>query len=149
MGVEGIPQRNVVVTFTAHYLSYSVGEAAGFTEAEAQRLADLGVVEGGGATSPPVNVSVPHVTQDGLVLSCTMGTWNGEPTSYAYQWKLDGTNAGTDAATYDAAPGDVGKTATCVVTATNGAGSTAAPPSDGLVIAEGTAHGRHHRRDRT
>jgi hypothetical protein len=66
-----------------------------------------------------------------------MGNWEGEPTSYAYQWKIDGANVGTGTATATHAvqPGDVGKTATCVVTATNALGSTAAPPSNGVVVA--------------
>jgi hypothetical protein len=51
MPVEGIPQRDQVVTFTAPFLSYHPGEAAGFTPEEAQELADRGVAEAG---PPPV-----------------------------------------------------------------------------------------------
>jgi hypothetical protein len=87
------------------------------------------------ATLPPINVDVPHVSQDGDTLACTMGNWDNTPTSYAYAWQLDGSDAsGTDdmlGVTSD----DIGKTATCIVTATNAAGSTAAPPSIGLEIA--------------
>jgi hypothetical protein len=89
----------------------------------------------GGATTAPVNVDVPHVSQSGAVLNCTMGNWEGEPTSYAYQWKIDGVDAGTGTADYAVQAGDVGKSATCVVTATNAHGSTAAPPSVGVVVA--------------
>jgi hypothetical protein len=93
-------------------------------------------VDGGGAEpAAPVNVTVPAVTQAADVLSCTMGTWTGEPTSYAYQWQLDGVDAGTDADSYTVTAGDIGKSATCVVTATNGLGSTAAPPSNAIVVA--------------
>jgi hypothetical protein len=84
---------------------------------------------------PPVNTTVPYVSQTGIVLNCTMGTWSGEPTSYAYQWQLDGAEIGSDAPDYTTSPGEVGKTATCVVTATNLGGSTAAPPSNGVVVA--------------
>lgn len=84
---------------------------------------------------PPVNTAVPHVSQTGNVLNCTMGVWTGEPTSYAYQWQLDGVEVGSDAPDYTTSPGDVGTTATCVVTATNLGGSTAAPPSNGVVVA--------------
>ena len=42
---------------------------------------------------------------------------------------------GTDAATYDVQAADVGGEATCTVTATNAAGSAAAPPSVGVVVA--------------
>jgi hypothetical protein len=87
------------------------------------------------AGDPPVNTDVPYVTQTGDALNCTMGIWTGEPTSYAYQWQLDGAETGSNAPDYTIAPDDVGKTATCVVTATNLGGSTAAPRSNGLVVA--------------
>jgi hypothetical protein len=94
-----------------------------------------------GATPPPeeplaapTNVDVPAVTQNGTTLNCTMGNWTGEPTAYAYQWQIDGTNVGTDSPNYTVRDADVGNTATCVVTATNAAGSGTAPPSNGLVI---------------
>jgi hypothetical protein len=87
-----------------------------------------------GPTAPPSNLDVPLVSQSGSTLNCTMGNWNGEPTSYAYQWKLDDTDAGTNTANYEVQSGDAGKTATCIVTATNAKGSTAAPPSTGLVV---------------
>ena len=63
-----------------------------------------------------------------------MGNWSGEPTAYAYQWQLDGTPIGTDAASYAVTPDDVGHTADCIVTASNAIGSTAAPPSNGVTI---------------
>ena len=85
-------------------------------------------------TEPPTNVDVPHVSQEGAVLSCTMGNWTGTPDSYSYSWTINENAAGTDAATYDVQAGDIGGTAVCVVTATNVAGSTAAPPSAGLVV---------------
>ena len=90
---------------------------------------------GGGGATAPANTTVPAVTQSGTTLTCTQGEWSGEPTSYAYAWKLDDAAAGSDAATYDVQAGDVGKTATCTVTATNAAGSAAAPPSVGVVVA--------------
>ena len=84
--------------------------------------------------APPVNRDVPHVQQTGDTLTCTMGNWDGEPTGYAYQWKMDGTNTGAGGSQYVTIAGDVGKTATCVVTATNAMGSTIAPPSNGVVV---------------
>jgi hypothetical protein len=130
-------ERETVVTFTTQFASYFPGESAAFTEDEAARLGDLGVTEGGSGgppAAPPVNVDVPHVSQAGTVLTCTMGIWDNEPTSYAYQWQIAGTDVGTDSASYDRAAGDVGQTATCVVTATNALGSTAAPPSNAVVV---------------
>ena len=83
----------------------------------------------------PKNVDVPFASQTGAVLNCTMGNWEGEPTEYWYQWKLDGANAGTNAADYAVQPADVGKSATCAVTARNAQGETLAPPSNAVVVA--------------
>jgi hypothetical protein len=91
--------------------------------------------EGEGEATAPVNDDVPLVTQSGTTLNCTMGNWQGEPTSYSYAWQIDGAAAGSDAANYEVQAGDVGKSATCTVTATNAAGSTAAPPSNSVTIA--------------
>jgi hypothetical protein len=88
-------------------------------------------------TGGPRNRDVPHVSGTpalGETLNCTMGNWDGEPTGYAYQWKRNGSlNIGTDA-TYVVAPPDAGHSLTCVVTATNAHGSTAAPPSNAIAI---------------
>jgi hypothetical protein len=130
--VSGIPPRDSPVTFAKQYASYFPGEVAAFTADEELVLAGLGVL----APPPvaPTNVDVPAVTQVGAVLHCTLGNWTGEPTSYAFQWKLNAANAGTNANTYTVTAPDVGKTATCVVTATNAHGATAAPPSNGVVV---------------
>jgi hypothetical protein len=40
-------------------------------------------------------------------------------------------------ATYNTTPADVGHTLTCVVKATNTAGTTTAPPSNGVVVTAG------------
>ena len=83
---------------------------------------------------PPVNVDVPFVSQTEATLNCTMGNWEGEPTSYAYLWAIDGVDSSTTGPDYPVAFEDVGKTASCIVTATNAAGSTVAPPSNEIVI---------------
>lgn len=83
---------------------------------------------------PPVNVDVPAVTQTGATLNCTTGNWTGEPTSYAYQWQIMGVDVGTNSSSYAVQSGDIGETAVCVVTASNAAGSTTAPPSVGVVV---------------
>jgi hypothetical protein len=139
-GVEGIPARDTVVTFNQQFASYFAGESAAFTPEEAQRLTDLGVVGeaggGGDPNAPPVNDDVPHVTQSGDTLNCTMGNWQGTPTGYAYAWQLDGSPVGTDSATHTVTSADAGKSATCTVTATNANGSTAAPPSTAVVVTD-------------
>jgi hypothetical protein len=117
------------------------------TQAEADDLAAQahgGVAdESEPATAPPVNADVPAVTRNGAVtasaavgdtLNCTMGNWQNEPTSYAYAWKSDGATdlgAGQD---YVVAATDAGHSITCVVTAINALGSTAAPPSNAVSI---------------
>lgn len=82
----------------------------------------------------PTNVDVPYVQQAGDTLTCTMGNWTGEPTSYMYSWSFDGMLAGADGDTYVVTVDDVGKTATCVVTASNAMGSTVAPPSNAIIV---------------
>jgi hypothetical protein len=91
----------------------------------------------GEATEAPINVDVPLAQQEGQVLTCTMGNWEGmqaEPHSYAYAWTIDGADAGSTAEV-NIVPEDVGKQAVCVVTATNAIGSTAAPPSNAVTVA--------------
>jgi hypothetical protein len=85
-----------------------------------------------------VNVDVPFVSQTGGTLSCTMGNWTGEPTSYAYAWHNDGVANGAVDATYTVQPDDSGHNLACVVTATNAQGATAAPMSNAIAI-PGTA----------
>jgi hypothetical protein len=88
-----------------------------------------------GAQGAPVNVDVPYVSQTGATLFCTMGNWSGEPVSYVYDWHMDGVSNGGAQPTYAVQLDDVGKSATCAVTATNALGSTAAPMSNAVTVA--------------
>ncbi len=92
---------------------------------------------------PPAVIDVPMASQAGARLSCTMGNWTNKPTSYDYQWQLDGEDVGTNAATYTVAAGDDGKIATCIVTATNDLGSSPAPPSNPVTVTAGGTRGGH------
>ena len=83
--------------------------------------------------SVPVNRDIPYVSQDGEMLSCTMGNWEGEPTSYRYQWARDGQNVGEDSDVHVLTEADSGRMFHCTVTATNAAGSTVAPPSNDVI----------------
>ena len=88
---------------------------------------------------PPTNVTVPYVAGVGLpgdVLTCTMGIWTNEPTSYSYQWMSDENAVGAEQSNYKIADSDVGHTLTCIVTATNLGGATAAPPSNAVVVVD-------------
>jgi hypothetical protein len=84
-------------------------------------------------TFPPEHRAVATLSGVGTVgqvLTATNGVWTNSPSSYGYQWKSATSNVGTNAATYTLAAGDSGKPVSCVVTATNAAGSTIGPPSD-------------------
>jgi hypothetical protein len=151
--VEGLDQ---VLLIRLYPTADGLTDAAALAVAQgAQTAADGAALEGsqyepvlmvdadddaGGGTPPPteapVNVDVPHVSQAGATMSCTMGNWQGEPTSYAYQWKMDGTDIPSDGASLPLTQADLGQSVTCVVTATNAAGSTAAPPSNAVVVTE-------------
>ncbi len=84
-----------------------------------------------GVTTPPAVTGTAAV---GQVLTCSTGTWYGAPTTYAYQWKRDATNIGTNAATYTTVAADSTHAVGCVVTATNIWGSTSAPLSNTRAI---------------
>ena len=91
---------------------------------------------------PPAIVDVPYASANasppivGTVASCTTGNWVGTPTSYAYQWQRNGTAiGGATASTYTLVSADTGgKQLTCVVTAANATGSTAAPASNAISV---------------
>jgi hypothetical protein len=94
----------------------------------------------------PVNVDVPYVSQDGAALNCTMGNWEGEPTTYAYQWQAEGVDVGDDTATHALVESDIGLAFVCVVSATNAAGTTTAPPSNMVTAVEAATRSNHRGR---
>lgn len=85
----------------------------------------------------PVNTIAPVVTglvSSGAALVAGTGTWDHSPTGYTYQWQKSAANdgafsdiTGETSSTYivETSPGDAAYR--CVVTATNGAGSSSAP----------------------
>ena len=90
-----------------------------------------------GVLSAPVNLTIPDVNSNpyvGDLLTTTNGDWSGSPTSYAYQWKRGATNIGTGVNTYTLVSADIGQNITCIVTATNAAGST--PATSNIIVAE-------------
>ena len=90
----------------------------------------------------PELVTAPVVTSNatppisGSVLTTTNGTWLNSPGSYTYQWKRNGTtNIGTSVATYTIVAADLGgKSITCDVTATNGAGASTPATSNAIMV---------------
>ena len=72
----------------------------------------------------PVNTVAPALSgtaQEGQTLTCSTGTWTGNPTpTYSYQWKRNGSNIGSATnSTYTLVTADVGQSIKCTVTATN------------------------------
>jgi hypothetical protein len=94
----------------------------------------------------PSNTVAPVISGTavvGQVLSSTTGTWTGTPTpTYSYQWKRGATNIGTNSSTYTLVQADAGNTSniTCVVTATNSAGSANATSNTIAQILDGNAN---------
>jgi hypothetical protein len=76
----------------------------------------------------PNNTVAPEVTgteEVGETLSCSTGTWDGDPTpTFTYQWRRDGVAiGGATASTYELVEDDDGAMIDCVVTGTNVGGS--------------------------
>ena len=81
----------------------------------------------------PSSAALPALTgtpQDGKVLLTDVGTWTGNPTSFAVEWRRCNTDGGACAAiagatgsSYTATSADVGSTLRAFVTATNPSGS--------------------------
>lgn len=91
---------------------------------------DIGAFEYASPTpfiiSAPTSSGGPQVT---VATTVPVGSWGNSPTSYSRQFRLNGSPvgspiSGTGTASYTPVAGDERKVLTCVVTATNGAGST-------------------------
>lgn len=90
------------------------------------------------AFAAPVNTAAPAISGSshvGGTLSVSPGAWSGHPAPVlAYQWRKNGANIpGATSGSYVAVPGDAGATISCLVTATNAAG-TASAASAGVEI---------------
>ena len=91
--------------------------------------------------APPVNTVAPAISGTvtvGSTLTCTAGTWTGEPTiTYAYQWQYARTGtaiAGATSSTYVINVEDKNRTLNCKVTATNISASVSATSSATTVV---------------
>jgi alpha-tubulin suppressor-like RCC1 family protein len=110
------------------------------------------------ASSPPTNISPPTITDEqgnstpkvGDTLHAAPGSWSGSPTEYTYHWE-DCKPAGTctsnflasATSTYKVTEHDLGVTLRVIVTAVNGAGSSAPTASlETGVVAQGTSGSR-------
>lgn len=89
----------------------------------------------------PTNTERPTVsgkTTAGASLTCTNGSWTGNPGKFAYAWTRDGIAVTTDStAKYRITARDLGHTIACSVTAVNTGGSATATAQGVLVPAPG------------
>ena len=93
---------------------------------------------------PPLNTALPVVSgppTEGQTLTTTNGSWSGDPTGFAYQWRRCNSSGGgcssiggATSSSYVPAGADVGSTIRAVVTATNAGGSTPATSDQTAVI---------------
>jgi hypothetical protein len=98
---------------------------------------------GGGGAIPPSNTVAPVISGTptvGQTLSCSTGTWLGTlPITYTYQWRRGVSNIlGATSSTYTLVQADASFAVTCIVTATNAAGS-ADSTSNSLTIFDADA----------
>ena len=123
--------RTVRVAVTARN---SVGSSTASSAATA-------VIQAAGA---PVNVSPPTITgvaQVGQTLTASTGSWNGNPTGYAFQWQRCSSSggacvniAGGVSGTYVLTATDTGSTVRVTVTATNAVGTASATSAATTVV---------------
>ena len=86
---------------------------------------------------PPTVIDRPFISQTGAgvasTLACTLGNWNGAPSSRTYQWMRGATAVGTNSPSYTVTAPDIGTNFTCIMTATN-ANGTSGPSVSNLIV---------------
>ena len=96
----------------------------------------LVITAGLGIPSNTVQPSVSGLTPVGSVLSVTNGSWTENPTSFAYQWRRNGTAiSGATSSTYTTVSADSGNTIDATVVPSNATGSAAPVASVNAIIA--------------
>jgi len=84
-----------------------------------------------GAGTRPASIVPPQITRTTSFLSCSSGQWSNQPTRYAYAWFAAGRVVGHSPKLKTS--GVRGRTVSCRVTASNGAGSQSAASRPVLV----------------
>jgi len=85
-----------------------------------------------GSAGPPASVEPPRITRTSGFLNCSSGQWSNRPTRYAYAWFAGGRQIGRGPK-LEISAALRGRTVSCRVTASNGAGSRSAASRPVLV----------------
>lgn len=122
------PAKTIIWTGNLHIESLEIGATNGTrTTLNVSMQSDGEFTRAVLTGAAPNNTIAPTITGNpkvGVALTASPGTWTGDATiTYAYQWKVNGVNVGTNTNTYTPVTGDIGKTVTCTITATNSTGS--------------------------
>ena len=130
-GLETCIENNYEIQFYDNKTSLATADSVSVTMGAVYEGVDAAMVQPSGAK--PRNTVRPQLTGTpavGQTLTCSQGSWEHNPTSYAYAWLRDGGSiSGQIGDTYEVQSADAGDEISCRVTATNGFGSTAATSS--------------------
>ena len=133
-GSADLPVQTLFTTPNGGHVYYRTAENLSPADTDAQLDGYSASVAVPANTVPPVIGGPPTI---GTTLSCSTGTWTGNPESFSYAWTRAGAPvAGATGPTYVVTLGDVDQALRCVVTATNDGGSTkatSAPVVGGLL----------------
>jgi Carboxypeptidase regulatory-like domain len=126
---EYCSENNYAIQFYNNEESRAAADPVNVTVGEVHEGINAALTERTGGAKP-INTVLPHLTGAAALaeeLSCSKGTWENSPESFAYAWRRDGSViSGQAGTTYTVQSADLGHSITCVVTATNAAGSTPA-----------------------
>jgi hypothetical protein len=120
---------SIPVAYTPHHAGVFVlcGYVHEGVETMAMAQHDISVAGGPSGGAKPENIRRPAIKRSGSRLVCSRGKWSGDPTSYAFHWRVDGKRkAGATGRKLRVTRGLRGKRVRCGVKAANGAGSTTA-----------------------
>jgi hypothetical protein len=135
-------------TVTSHYTVQAASAGTSGTTGSTGGTGASGVTGITGTTGPvaavATNISRPVVTGGtalpAVQLSCSTGTWSGNPTHFGFAWLRDGIPiAGATTSTYVVQVADDAHTLTCVVSAVNAQGSSQPAGSRGVFVGDLTA----------
>jgi hypothetical protein len=117
---------------------YILEHTPAYLQEEMPAIIDADIAASLSTAVPPAVVDRPNVSQTGAgagsTLNCTLGNWNGVPSSRSYQWNVNGANVGTNSPSYTVQAADVGKTAFCTQIASNAAGASAPSTSNAITV---------------